>query len=162
MYSDKHFSKIIIRHWKKNIFKKCNFLIIIFFSQIAQATTFEKFNVTCFPRGWHNKNISFCRIFSNHNVWNETFLFSAYYFPVFFLKPQRLKYFVTCFPRIIFLYLFKSQRLKYFVTCVMLSNIFPYFFKNKFIFVTESIFYKFYILSISTTKCTNITACYSF
>jgi hypothetical protein len=45
---------------KKNILKKCNFLIIIFFSQIAQATTLEKFNVTCFPRGWHNKNISVC------------------------------------------------------------------------------------------------------
>ena len=74
VYNDKHFSKIIIRHWKKNIFKKCNFLIIIFFSQIAQATTLEKFNVTCFPRGWHNKNISFCSIFSNHNVWNETLL----------------------------------------------------------------------------------------
>jgi hypothetical protein len=36
---------------KKNIFKKCNFLIIILFSQIAQAKTLEKFNVTCFPRG---------------------------------------------------------------------------------------------------------------
>jgi hypothetical protein len=44
----------------------------------------------------------------------------------------------------------------------MLSHIFPYFFKKKIIFVTESIFYKFYILSISTTKCTNTTACYSF
>ena len=163
MYNDKHFSKIIIRHWKKNIFKKCYFLIIIFFSQIAQAKTLEKFNVTCFPRGWHYKNISFCSIFSNHNVWNETLLVFRVLFSLnFFFKPQRLKYFVTCLPRIIFLYLFKSQRLKYFVTCVMLSNIFPYFFKNKFIFVTESIFYKFYILSIFTTKCTHTTACYSF
>jgi hypothetical protein len=74
VYNDKHFSKIIIRHWKKNIFYKCNFLIIIFFSQIAQATTLEKFNVTCFPRGWHYKNISFCSIFSNHNVWNTSLL----------------------------------------------------------------------------------------
>jgi hypothetical protein len=79
-------------------------LIIIFFSQIAQATTLEKFNVTCFLRGWHNKNISVCSIFSNHNGWNETllvfrvlfsriffqtatfeilrYLFSAYHFPV--------------------------------------------------------------------------------
>jgi hypothetical protein len=134
VYNDKHFSKIIIRHWKKDIFKKwnfliiiffsqiaqttrftkksnyrscrvagiwilqhrgmlwwlpgptqglnfqrpmllfplfcvfskkCNFLIIIFFSQIAQATTLEKFNVTCFPRGWHYKNISFCSIASH-------------------------------------------------------------------------------------------------
>jgi hypothetical protein len=161
MYNDKHFSKIIIRHWKKNIFKKCNFLIIIF-SQIAQATTLEKFNVTCFPRGWHNKNISFCSIFSNHNVRNETLLVFRVLFSRIFLKPQRFKYFVTCFLRIIFLYLLESQRLKYFVTCVMLSNICSYFFKNKFIFVTQSIFYKFYILSISTTKCTNTTACYSF
>jgi hypothetical protein len=90
--------------------------------------------------------------------WN-VLVFRVLFSRIFF-KPQRLKYFVTCFPCIIFLYLFKSQRLKYFVTCVMLSNIFPYFFKNKFIFVTESIFYKFYILSISTTKCTNTTACY--
>jgi hypothetical protein len=36
---------------KKNIFEKCNFLIIVFFSKIAQAKTLEKFNVTCFPRG---------------------------------------------------------------------------------------------------------------
>jgi hypothetical protein len=78
VYNGKHFYKIIIRHWKKNIFKKCNFLIIIFFSQIVQATTLEKFNVACFPR---------------------------IIFPYFFFKPQRLKYFVTCFPRIIFLYL---------------------------------------------------------
>jgi hypothetical protein len=79
-------------------------------------------------------------------------LFSAYYFPAFFFKPQRLKYFVICFPRIIFLYLFKSQRLKYFVTCMMLSNIFPYFFKNKFssqnLFVTSFIFYLFLLQNI--------------
>ena len=99
-------------------------LIIIFFSQIAQATTLEKFNVTCFPRGWHNKNISFCSMFSNHNVWNETLLvFPSIFFPYFF-QTQR-------FPRIIFLYLFKSQRLKYFVTCVMLSNIFPLLFQKQ-------------------------------
>jgi hypothetical protein len=116
---------------KRNIFKKCNFLIIIFFSQIAQATTLEQFNVTCFPRGWHNKNISFCSILSNHNVWNETLLVFRVLFSRIFFKPQRLKYFVTCFPRIIFLYLFKSHRLKYFVTCVMLSNIFLYFLKKQ-------------------------------
>ena len=116
MYNDKHFSKIIIRHWKKNIFKKCNFLIIIFFSQIAQATTLEKFNVTCFLRGWHNKNISVCSIFSNHNGWNETLLVFRVLFSRIFFKPQRLKYFATCFPRIIFLYLFKSQRLKFWLS----------------------------------------------
>jgi hypothetical protein len=70
---------------KKNIFKKCNFLIIIFFLQIAQATTLEKFNVTCFPCGWHNKNISFCSMFSNHNVWNETLLvFRVLFSRIFF------------------------------------------------------------------------------
>jgi hypothetical protein len=26
VYNDKHFSKIIIRHWKKNIFKKCKMI----------------------------------------------------------------------------------------------------------------------------------------
>jgi hypothetical protein len=147
---------------KKNIFKKCNFLIIIFFSQIAQPTTLEKFNVTCFPHGWHYKNISFCSIF---------------------FKPQRLKWNVACFPRIIFPYFFQTTTFE--ILCYLFSTyhfpvlvqiamfeilrylcdvikIFPYFFKNKFSFVTESIFYKFYILSIFTTKCTNTTACYSF
>jgi hypothetical protein len=153
VYNDKHFSKIIIRHWKKTIFYKCNFLIIIFFSQIAQATTLEKFNLTCFSCRWHNKNISFCSIFSNHNVWNETLLVFRVLFSRIFFKLQRLKYVVTCFPRIIFLYLFKSQRLKYFVTCVMLSNIFPYFFKNNSfssqnLFFTSFIFYLFLLQNV--------------
>ena len=146
----------------KSIFKKCNFLIIIFFSQIAQATTLEKFNVTCFPHGWHNKNISFCSIFSNHNVWNEMLLVFRVLFPRIFFQTAPFEILHCFFSVYHFPVLFKSQRLKYFVTCVMLSNIFPYFFKNKFIFVAESIFYKFYILSISTTKCTNTTACYIF
>ena len=110
VYNDKHFSKIIIRHWKKNIFKKCNFLIIIFFSQIAQATMLEKLNITCFPRGWHYKNISFCSIFSNRNVWHATVLVFCVLFSRIFFKLQRLKYFATCFPHIVFLYLFKPQR----------------------------------------------------
>jgi hypothetical protein len=64
---------------------------------MAQATTLEKFNVTCFPRGWHYKNISFCSIFSNHNVWNETLLVFRVLFSRFFFKLQRLKYFVFLF-----------------------------------------------------------------
>jgi hypothetical protein len=66
VYNDKHFYRIIIRHWKKT-FKKCNFLIIVFFSQIAQATTFEKLNLLVFRVDDIIKTFHFA-------VWNETFL----------------------------------------------------------------------------------------
>jgi hypothetical protein len=86
----KYFKRCDLNKYRKMIrgkqvakyFKRCG---IIFFSQIAQATTLEKFNVTCFPRGWHNKNISVCSIFSNHNVWNETLLvFRVLFYRIFF------------------------------------------------------------------------------
>jgi hypothetical protein len=148
VYNDKHFYRIIIRHWKKT-FKKCNSLIIIFFSQIAQATTFEKFNVTCFPRGWHYKNISFCSLkwnvacfpriifpdfFSNRNVWNTSLL-------VF-----RVSFSCTCLNRNVW------------NTSLFIKH-FPVLFQKQNHFRHRSYFLQFYFLSIFTI---NTTACYSF
>jgi hypothetical protein len=68
--------------------------------------------------------------------------------------------FLLCHPRGKQVWLLKGP-LKYDEWIQMLSNIFPYFFKNKFIFVTESIFYKFYIkwnvfIMSSTRKTSNV------
>ena len=143
---------------KKNIFKKCNFLIIIFFSQIAQATTLEKFNVTCFPRGKHYKNISFCSICSNHNVGNETLLvFSVLFFRIFFQTAtfEILRYLFSAYHFPVLVQIATFEILRY--LCDVIKH-FPVLFQKQIHFRQRI----FYILSIFTTKCTHTTACYSF
>jgi hypothetical protein len=62
-----------------------------------------KIKKRCFPRGWRYKDISFSRFFFLKSRLSQNATFQI----------QRLKYNVTCFPRIIFPYFFKPQRLKY-------------------------------------------------
>ena len=145
---------------KKSIFKKCNFLIIIFFSQIAQATTLEKFNVTCFPRGKHYKNISFCSICSNHNVWNETLLvFSVLFFRIFFQTAtfEILRYLFSAYYFHVLVRIATFEILCY--VCDVIKH-FPVIFQKQIhfrhrIYCLQVLFF----LSIFTI---NTTACYSF
>ena len=139
---------------KINIFKKCNFLIIIFLSQIATLLVFRVDDII--------KTFHFAVCFQTTTFEMKRCLFSAYYFPVFFFQTatfEILRYLFSAYHFPVLVQIATFEILRY--LCDVIKH-FPYIFKNKFIFVTESIFYKFIILSISTTKCTNTTACYSF
>ena len=98
-------------------------------------------NVTCYPRTWRHKTCHFTVLFQNRNVWNATLLvfrvhdvIRNFNLPYFFKPFWNATELVFCVHDVIF-------RVRDFH---FPHIIFPYFLKKKIIFVTESIFYKFY------------------